>query len=179
MADLRKPTVTKGWQKKDRDVAVARIWVTAHNQPNIANSAGKTLLHWRVNGAYELDGSNRSVAYDTRKESPSEPIIETTIDSKTFAYSSQSKYKIELEMAETETPTTTTDIANYLISGKFGAYKYDGNGSGCLFWCRSLIRQLEQDGLIKQGSLAILDAEIAAAKQEDKFWIPDDQGEFF
>lgn len=60
-------------------------------------------------------------------------------------------------------------------------YSYDGNGSGCLFWTTTLLRDYVQ--LEWMGANAVNDFKgfIEDLRQEEagKHWIPEDEGTFF
>jgi hypothetical protein len=74
---------------------------------------------------------------------------------------------------------TTMDVYKLIKDGGYWRYKYDGNGSGCLYWTRTLIEVLEAKGWIETGSVVKLDEAIAATREKEGIWVPDDQGSFF
>lgn len=55
---------------------------------------------------------------------------------------------------------------------------YDGNGSGCLFWTKSVIDLLQTEGFIEAGSVNKLEKELTTTRNTKGFWVPDDKGTF-
>ncbi len=58
-------------------------------------------------------------------------------------------------------------------------YEYNGEGSGCLYWCGEVVRYLEEGGIIGQGSRAQLMKEAERLRSDPQWWVPEDQGQFY
>ena len=56
---------------------------------------------------------------------------------------------------------------------------YDGNGSGCLFWTKSVIDLLQMEGFIVAGSVDRLEEKVMTTRNTEGLWVPDDKGTFF
>ena len=56
---------------------------------------------------------------------------------------------------------------------------YDGNGSGCLFWTKSIIDLLQMEGFIVAGSVDRLEEKVMTTRNTEGLWVPDGKGTFF
>ena len=80
------------------------------------------------------------------------------------------------------TSSVSFELSKDHLSLSFMQYHhlYDGNGSGYLFWTRSVLCMLEKEGLIKKGSLQGFDKEVAKTRSTQSLWvIGNDKGTFF
>ena len=73
---------------------------------------------------------------------------------------------------------STTDVYNLIKDKGFGRYMYDGNGSGCLFWSKSVIELLVMEGFIVAGSVDKLEKEVTTTRNTEGLWVPYDEGTF-
>ena len=74
---------------------------------------------------------------------------------------------------------TSTDVLNLITKYGYHCYLYDNNGSGCLFWTRTVLCMLEKEGLIEAGSLERFDKEVDKTRSKQGLWVPYDKGTFF
>ncbi|KAI0328430.1 hypothetical protein GY45DRAFT_1000428 [Cubamyces sp. BRFM 1775] len=173
-----KPFDTAQWQKRDQNVHVEKFIATAVKVPGVFDPAHPTrqLVHWRGGGAYMQHGGGRSTSYDTRKWTPTDPVIEVQIISKNFMVSSSAPYFWESALAR---PFTTTEIYNLLVAHGFNRYLYNGNGSGCLTWTTALVKLLEAEGVLPAGALKEFEQKVAVVRADPKYWVPDEPGAKF
>jgi len=59
-------------------------------------------------------------------------------------------------------------------------YKYDGNGSGCLFWSTTMLEDYARLGWVLVQSVNQFNTFVGQIRQAEKgkYWIPEDQGTF-
>jgi len=60
-------------------------------------------------------------------------------------------------------------------------YSYDGNGSGCLFWTTTLLRDYVDLEWMSANAVNGFQQFVAYLRQQlaGEFWIPEDEGTFF
>jgi hypothetical protein len=89
--------------------------------------------------------------------------------SKAFAVSSTAPYHWESNLARAY---TTTEVYNLLVARNFNHYLYNGDGSGCLTWTTALVRLLETEGVLPQGSEASFLTKVEEVRADPKYWVP-------
>jgi hypothetical protein len=57
-------------------------------------------------------------------------------------------------------------------------YRYDGNGSGCLYWSTQLVSDFMSAGLLDGSEMEGFMHWITEIRRENEFWVPNDQGTF-
>ncbi|KAH9930112.1 uncharacterized protein B0H18DRAFT_161946 [Fomitopsis serialis] len=60
-------------------------------------------------------------------------------------------------------------------------YMYDQTGSGCRFWCRTVLEDLQRAGIVPSGSLEQFDEYISRKSEENpaRFPMPTRRGRFY
>jgi hypothetical protein len=67
-------------------------------------------------------------------------------------FSNQAEKRWILNLPVIQDNLNTVDFINLLIQRKRHNYQYDGNGSGCLYWCRRVVRDFTEVGWVEQGA---------------------------
>ncbi|KAG0706507.1 hypothetical protein DFH29DRAFT_901422 [Suillus ampliporus] len=137
-----------------------------------------SVLHWRIFVKCGLpDGTSQTVKVD----------LMPGLDARTGVLA---VYDVLYEVSATSVADVTEYAASgitveYLLSlleynGR-NRYTYDSTGSGCRFWCRTVLSDLERGRLIYNGAVYRFDVYIAAKNQENpvRFPLPTRQGTFY
>jgi len=72
-------------------------------------------------------------------------------------------------------------IINLLVSGGRDKYHYDETGSGCRFWCSTVVGDLERKGILEKGSEVEFEEHVVACnkKNPDRYPVPTRKGTFY
>ncbi|PSS37219.1 hypothetical protein PHLCEN_2v940 [Hermanssonia centrifuga] len=148
---------SRHWNQTMSEIVVSGIPSEMREQ-----GTGRQLIHWRVQATLifpstsELlsPGSNtvQCAIFDTvMAKDTGEVVIE--IFSKRYRISQQSQAHPNFPLLDGVNLTPRGLLAIIQEKG-LDKYKYNGEGSGCLYWCTQVIRHLEEVGIIGQGSQA-------------------------
>ena len=58
---------------------------------------------------------------------------------------------------QTSSRTTVQGLVEKFVSGRFTRYRYNDQGMGCRWWCEVVIRKLEEDGYVEEGTVSSLE----------------------
>ncbi|KAG1775230.1 hypothetical protein EV702DRAFT_1119573 [Suillus placidus] len=79
------------------------------------------------------------------------------------------------------TDSTIESLLDLLESNGRNRFLYDSTGSGCRFWCYTVLSDLERRRLVPDGAISRFDAYVAEQSQERpaRFPLPTREGNFY
>ncbi|KAG1874896.1 hypothetical protein F4604DRAFT_1512905, partial [Suillus subluteus] len=127
------------------------------------------VLHWKIFVQCTLpDDNSRIVTLDMMpgQDSRTGVLAVTEVPDE----SSQSSVADVPEDAATDiTVKSLLDLLEYNGRNRF---LYDSTGSGCRFWCHTVLGDLEGRRLVRGGAISRFDAYVAEQSQENHTWFP-------
>ncbi|KAH8110139.1 hypothetical protein DFH11DRAFT_809105 [Phellopilus nigrolimitatus] len=186
--DLDQTDLNKLMAKKVDFIAVTGVESDIRHSTEEHLREKKRLLHWRVHASWFLDNNedkalvkrkSASVIFDTSKTDVN-ATNDVWIEYKSnFTFSNKSPSNARWS-GKTKKDITVQDIWNLIEEKKRQYYHYDGNGSGCLYWSKTLLGDFEGQKWVDEGAVKALEQIVDGLRGErGKYWVPNDKGTFF
>ncbi|KAG2138336.1 hypothetical protein DEU56DRAFT_802752 [Suillus clintonianus] len=137
-----------------------------------------SVLHWRIFAKCVLpDDNSRIVTLDMMPGQDSRTGVLAVTEAPDE--SSQAGVADVTERAATE--ITVESLLDLLESKGRNRFIYDDTGSGCRFWCHTVLGDLERIKLVSDGAISRFDTYVAEQSQENtaRFPLPTREGTFY
>ncbi|PSS37214.1 hypothetical protein PHLCEN_2v935 [Hermanssonia centrifuga] len=178
-------------KKDDRDTEILRIIVSGIPTQAVAEGRPSVpLIHWRIEAVLQHCATvnpnhhyESGVAFDTalRPDVVASPFIQMQAFSHQGAKSRSSKFHPDFNvLVRGWTPMQMLEDLK-TANEPLHRYRYDGESSGCLYWCKRVLTRLEEIKKIPAGSAQRLDDVVQEARiaHANIYWIPEDRGSFY
>lgn len=95
-------------------------------------------------------------------------------------FSSRGKKRWFLDLPVTKYNRSINEFTDLLVKNRRHLYRYDGNGSGCLSWCRKVVMDFAEAGLVAEEAGEIFAQFLDDVRQNKSvgYFIPEDEGIF-
>ncbi|KAG2035073.1 hypothetical protein BDR03DRAFT_1093441 [Suillus americanus] len=137
-----------------------------------------SVLHWRICLQCTLpDVDSRIVTLDMMPGQDSR----TGVLAVTEAPDELSQTIVADVPEDATTDITVKSLLDLLESNGRNRFLYDSTGSGCRFWCHTVLGDLERRRLVPDGAISRFDAYVAEQSQENpaRFPLPTREGTFY
>ncbi|KAH9838667.1 uncharacterized protein C8Q71DRAFT_752405 [Rhodofomes roseus] len=169
----------RGFTDEGRTSAVLAITI-AGTPVNPADP--DSVLHWII--YYDI-GPGRAIKFDMLPGGGPDGMtgcLQVVVCDATAARAQELAASFTAETAAPE-PVTGQRILDLLLDAprRRNRYKYDETGSGCRFWCRTVLEDLEEAGIVPAGSLGSFDEYVLRKSEENpaRFPMPTRRGRFY
>lgn len=142
---------------------VVGIFAACHH-PISREVVDRDINHWRLylstnlgDPARNIDGS--SVVIDMVKRQPPDTTAVLCVRARDYPTSINVAHTVGCGTHPSH-PTTVLQIIKLLHDKGLLRYKYSANGEGCRFWVQTVIRALEEAGVVAAGAAGRVDAAV-------------------
>lgn len=140
-----------------------------------------SVLHWTILVKYVSPDGDSQVIHLNMSPGGQEDGTGILMVSEVTDEVSEASVLLVSEPAVGTTIVTVGHFLDSLASHGRNRYKFDSTGSGCRFWCRTVLSDLEKQGLVPAGAVNRLDAYVEEKNQKNpmRFPMPIRKGTFY